>query len=219
MQAFDSFKYLDRSALNVSPNDITWCEQLLFNQYTDRWCKDNLTHYFSVGKYYPPNAKKHQEKVAIINFLKLKNSQPLSILDIGAGAGHFLTLCKNLGHNVTGTEIPEMLSGPAIKLYNYYNLNFESLEIKSNTPLHLSKKYDLIVAARTVFDTNWTYENYNYLKNQIFDHLNPNGRFFIKTNIKHLRTGKVQPEALEVIKAFGQPLIGWNSFTFLFQKT
>jgi hypothetical protein len=52
----------------------------------------------------------------------------------------------------------------------------------------------------------------------MFDYLNPGGQIFLKTNLKFQKSviGGMQTE---IMKAFGKPIKGFNSYTYFFEKT
>lgn len=221
MLHFDTNKYReDKSALTVLESELDWADSILYDSFTEKWCTCNSTNYYATEGYFPPDRRKTVEKVAIINFLKLKNSPPLQILDIGAGTGQFLKLCSAYGHSVQGTEIPEVINSPTNELYKHYNINIFELTIKKTEKIVLPNQYDIITTARTVFDrvdNYYTSKDWIYWKENMFEYLNPNGRLFLKTNLKYYKSG-VNIENQEIFNAFGLPLLGWKSCTYLFTK-
>jgi hypothetical protein len=71
-----------------------------------------------------------------------------------------------------------------------------------------------------VFDTeDEYYKSADWIewKNQMFEYLNPNGKLFIKTNLKYFKSSII-PAQQEIVNAFGLPLLGWNSLTYLLEK-
>ena len=221
MLHFDTNKYRqDRSALEITDADIAWARLVLYDTFTENWCKQNPTDYYTTEGYFPPDSRKTGEKVSIVNFLKLKDSTPLNILDIGAGAGQFLKLCAAYGHTVQGTEIPEVVNSAVSELYKHYNVDIFPLIIKKAEKIILPQQYDIITTARTVFDREdgyYTASDWLAWKDNMLEYLTPNGRLFIKTNLKYYKSG-VNPENQEIIDAFGLPLLGWNSCTYIFTK-
>ena len=206
-------------ALNVSPEDVSWASSIVFDNRTAAWCENNPLSVYAFGRYFPPTPDKLQEKIAILNYLNLRNTAPIKILDIGTGTGHFVKLCESLGHSCDASDITSSLE-ELKDLHSIYNLNIFNLEVKAQTPTLLTSTYDLITTMRTTFDTGdqndryFSAEDWNFLIADLLTHLNPNGRIFLKTNLK-LHDG---PAQTEIVKALGQPLDGWNSYTYLIRK-
>ncbi len=199
---------IDTSAMNISFQEKEWGYSIVFSD--NILCSKEVSGSYS--QYFPPFEKKLSEKIAAINFLKLKEKQGLNILDIGTGCGHFPTICNRLGHKATGTEIKESLN-ELTDLYRLYNLTVTELFIEKQKYIKFDQKYNLITMLRTVFDTSWGRDDWIFLKNNLFDYLEPGGEIFIKTNIKSLPFIKFPIE-----EAFGNRLPGWNSLTFHIKK-
>ena len=60
-------------------------------------------------------------------------------------------------------------------------------------------------------------KDWHFWKDNMFDYLNPGGQLFLKTNLKFQKhvVGGMQTE---IIKAFGVPIKGFNSYTYHFTK-
>ena len=221
MQPFDNVKYRqDRSSMIISDDDMRWAKSILYDTFVIEWLKKNPTAGYTTQGYFPPDIRKLGDAISVVNFLKLKDSPPLSILDVGAGPGLFLKLCLVHGHNVYGTEVPEIINSPVSDLYKHYNIDLFELVIKKSEKIVLPKQYDIIVASRTVFDEEDGYyksDDWIEWKNQMFEHLNSNGKLFLKTNLKFFKNSII-PAQQEIVNAFGLPLLGWNSLTFLLKK-
>jgi len=221
MQQFDNAKYRqDRSSMIVSDEDMQWAKSVLYDSFVQEWLEKHPTTYYTAHGYFPPDIRKLGDAISIFNFLKLKDSPPLSILDIGAGPGLFLKLSAIHGHTVYGTEISEIINSPVNDLYKHYNIDIFELMITKSKKTILPKKYDIIVTSRTVFDTeDEYYKSADWIewKNQMFEYLNPNGKLFIKTNLKYFKSSII-PAQQEIVNAFGLPLLGWNSLTYLLEK-
>jgi len=208
--------YKDRSLTNNFTSDqLDWARKCvdLTNLNVPYDNTNNYYKYFDELVYLP-------EKLSIINFLKLRDTKNLKILDIGTGVGHLLVLSKNLGHSVVGTETKDSINFLS-NIYSFYELDIRELTIEKQQSFYLDDKFDLITICRSVFDYNeklentWTAQDWRFLKDNIFNYLNNNGRFFIKTNIKHARF----PTAIkEIENAFGERISGWNSISYLFTK-
>ncbi len=200
---------VDTSYMTISTEDYQWANDLVFGANSLEFKSTLDAHYL---QYFPPQEKKLNEKIASINFLDLKKQKKLEILDISTGCGHFLVLAQALGHSCQGTEIPESVN-LLTPLYKHYNLDVFSLYIEKQKEIKLSKKYDLINSGRTVFDSGWESRDWIFLKENLMDFLQPNGRIFIKTNIKF-----IPDNFRDASRALGDPIIGWNSLTYIIKK-
>jgi 2-polyprenyl-3-methyl-5-hydroxy-6-metoxy-1,4-benzoquinol methylase len=210
----------DRSAMNITAEDALWASNILNDDFIKNWIERNPENYFAREKYYPPFEKKTNEKVAVINFLKLKNSSPKTVLDISTGAGQFIKLCKELGHDVEGTETQQKLDTTATEIHTHYGVNVFELTIQHGKEIKFEKSYDYITSLRTQFNdlgVLWTSNDWKNFKENMFDYLNPNGTLFLKTNLK-IQKHDVGRKQQEMINAFGPPLLGWNSFTYCLKK-
>ncbi len=202
--------------------DLEWAKSILYNNFTEQWCNNNQDNYYATGGYFPPDFKKLGDKLNAISFLNLKQGK-LKILDIGCGCGHFVKLCNSLGHTASGTEIKSVLDTKISEVHNHYNLNVLDLEIKKQTEFTLLEKYDLISSLRTTFnsgDENTFYfstQDWLFLKENLFNFLKPNGRVFLKTNLKFLKNSITVPQK-EMLAAFGDPIVGFNTFTYLLER-
>jgi cyclopropane fatty-acyl-phospholipid synthase-like methyltransferase len=209
-----------KPSMVISEEDLSWARNILFDNFTQNWCNTNSNSIYSVGGYFPPDDSKLHEKIAVLNFLKLKEIKPISILDIGTGAGHFIKLANSLGHNSIGTEIAESITVLG-DVYNHYQLAVSELEIQKQKEIQLNSTFDIISTLRTTFNEGdigelyYTKQDWLFLKDNIFNFLNVGGKFFIKTNLK-LHSGIPQHE---IFQAFDEPLNGWNSFTYCLEKT
>jgi hypothetical protein len=200
---------VDTSCMIVSTEDQQWANGLVFGADSLEFKNTLDAHYL---QYFPPHEKKLNEKIASINFLDLKKQKNLEILDISTGCGHFLVLAQALGHSCQGTEISESIN-LLTPLYEHYNLDVFPLYIEKQKEIKLSKKYDLIKSGRTVFDSGWKSRDWTFLKENLMDFLLPGGRIFIKTNIKFIPNN-----VRDASRALGDPIIGWNSLTYLIEK-
>jgi len=200
---------VDSSLMQVSGADISWAHNIIFNNDALVYKNTLDDHYL---QYFPPVQKKLNEKIAVINFLELKDSVPLDILDISTGCGHLMALMQHLGHRCQGTEIPQSIE-ILQSLYNYYKLQVLPLTVEKQIPINLSNTYDVITSLRTVFNENWTKNDWIFLRDNLLDFLNPSGKIFIKTNIKFI------PNSFnDASRVLGPPIKGWQSLTYLIEK-
>lgn len=190
----------------VSDEERQWAHNLVFDEQAMNWAISNIENHYA--HYFPPQEKKLNDKIAILKFLKLKERSNLKILDMSAGAGHFSVLARSLGHTVSSTETVDTINSLK-ELHQFYKLDPIPLFVEANKEFTLPESYDVITTARTVFDIGWTVNEWKFFKENLFDYLNSQGEFFIKTNIKGLPG---YGDFLESV--FGKNLIGWNSISF-----
>lgn len=205
-----------------SDDELEWAKSILYDGFTEQWCNENQNNYYTTGGYFPPNFKKLGDK---LNAIKYLNIQPgnLKILDIGCGCGHFVKLCNVLGHTASGTEIKQVLETSIVEMHRHYALTITELQIEKQIEIKLDTTYDLITGLRTTFNSgdentfSYTAKDWLFFKENIFSYLNNNGRVFLKTNLKLLKNSITQAQE-EMIAAFGDPVLGFNTFTYVLEK-
>jgi SAM-dependent methyltransferase len=206
-----------------SDTELEWAKFILYGDFTEQWCKDNQDNYYATGGYFPPNFKKIGDKLNAIKYLNIHEARNLKVLDLGCGAGHFVALCNVFGHTASGTEIKPVLQTKISEIHQHYNLNVFELEITKQTAFTLPDTYDLITGLRTTFNSGdentfyYTTKDWLDLKENLFEFLNPGGRVFLKTNLKFLKNSITIPQH-EMLSAFGDPIVGFNTFTYLLEK-
>ncbi len=92
----------------------------------------------------------------------LHESEPLSILDIGPGPGHFAFSARYYGHDVLGLELPEEVNNGAGETYLYddlcrlYGVERVGYTIAVGQDLpDLGKRFNLISGWMTAFNVHW----------------------------------------------------------------
>lgn len=200
---------IDQSLMEISVADQTWAYNTVFSQQAMELKHHLDQHYL---QYFPPVEKKLFEKVAVLNYLNLRNISNLDILDISTGCGHLITLLNSIGHNCQGTEILESIK-ILQPLYDFYNISVTELYVNKFTQINFSKKFDMIITIRTVFDDNWNNEEWSFFRNNMMDLLKNDGELFIKTNIK-----AIPQNWNKHIDSLGTPIKGWNSLTYHLKK-
>jgi SAM-dependent methyltransferase len=119
--------------------------------------------------------------------LGLDTSPPLSVLDMGCGAGYFLYCCKYLGHSVHGLDLPDyefyrdMIAMFGIPRTGYRIEPFKTLPL-------LGKKFDVITAHQICFnghktDELWGPDEWEFLLGDLEqNHLRPGGTIALEFN-------------------------------------
>ena len=121
-----------------------------------------------------------------VDILCLDKSQNLEVFDIGAGAGLWGWLLKEMGHNVTLSDcrgIIPILDGPydaAVAALGFPSPL--SLKVERQTPLRLPEKYDIISSLGAAFYAGWQPEDWEFFILDVVKWLRPGGRVFMELN-------------------------------------
>jgi SAM-dependent methyltransferase len=119
--------------------------------------------------------------------LKLDESAPKQILDLGCGAGFFLFLAKQSGHSCAGLDVGDYpLSNELIQLFGLDRLTWR---IRAFEPLpDFGRQFDLITAFSAAFNRNgdesrgWTPDEWEFFLNDLTGHLKPGGEILLEIN-------------------------------------
>lgn len=118
--------------------------------------------------------------------LGLHKSPPLSILDMGAGAGFFLYLCKLHGHQVMGFDATDTVFYQ--EMHAALDIQCPPLRILPKTPLpSFGKKFDLISSFAVCFHKIptgvWSQEDWRFFCTDLLDnHCTEKGRIHLHLN-------------------------------------
>jgi SAM-dependent methyltransferase len=122
-----------------------------------------------------------------VRVLRLDRDPKLKILDIGSGAGYFLFVLKQLGHEVFGLDLNEPLFYG--EMFDLLGLERVIWRIKPFERLpDIGLRFDLITAFAVCFndhgnETVWGPKEWEYFLDDINAHyLNPNGRLYLALN-------------------------------------
>jgi SAM-dependent methyltransferase len=128
--------------------------------------------------------------------LNLHLALPLSIMDIGCGAGYFLLAAKSLGHTVMGTEIPREYFMDDMERLVFPELT-RALNCRENVQEHMIERFvrmpfnegqfDLITAFMICFNRHrqpdeWGIEEWHFFVSDARRCLRPGGRLFLELN-------------------------------------
>lgn len=107
------------------------------------------------------------------HFVKLIDEGTIkSSLDIGTGIGMLPYLLQQKGIYVEGTEISEQMNdGLYTECCDLIGLKRHVVEILPNQPMNLTRKYDLILASRTIFDRQKGFD-WSFFIDDCFKHCN-----------------------------------------------
>lgn len=122
-----------------------------------------------------------------VYILGIQRSNPISILDIGTGAGYFPYICSKLGHNVIATDID---TDPMFNdLIDFLNVKRVINEIKANEPLpKFGVKFDLVTGFMVCFNGHttthlWTSAEWDFfLKDLCQNHCNAGAEIYFTLN-------------------------------------
>lgn len=147
----------------------------------------------------------HNKLIIALNLLN-RNDSPLNILDIGSGPGHFLLICKILGHRVHGIDLPLDLFDD---LFEFFELPKTHHRIEAFQPLpDLGQKFDLITGHYVNFNildqhTAWGEKEWDhflsYLKKYV---LKPDGEIEFLLNPLEGCTSGLRKEDASLIAYF-----------------
>src|SRR2546423_12266403 len=156
---------------------------------------------------YRPNPKRIRKFIKSIQDLWLDRSAPLSILDLGCGAGYFAHICKLFGHDAMGLDMDEEpLYRETLQLLNVKRV---VSRIEAQAPLpDLGQRFDLVTATRVCFQfkrwpekanrQEWSCEDWRFFINDIRTRfLKPHGRLFLQFNPRPDDSPFITPELRE----------------------
>jgi SAM-dependent methyltransferase len=119
--------------------------------------------------------------------LKLDQSSPKQILDLGCGAGFFLFLAKQYGHRGLGVDVADYpISNELIDLFDVERVSWK---IRAFEPLpNFQRKFELITAFSAAFNRNadetrgWTTDEWEFFLSDLDRHLAPGGQLLLEIN-------------------------------------
>lgn len=136
-----------------------------------------------------------ESKLALAQAAGLPERQPLRLLDIGAGPGHFAVTAEFYGHDVTAADLPagdprRRDQGDLFgRLCSIFGVKRVPLEVLAFTPLpDLGPRYDMVTAFLITFSRNpdrtpWAPETWRFFLRDVRDNvLKPGGDLILKLN-------------------------------------
>lgn len=149
-------------------------------------------------------------KVKLAMMLGLVRAQTGNILDLGAGAGHFMLVARCLGYGVHGLDIPDPVFDD---LTDFFKLARTMHRIRAFEPLpDFGVKFDFVTAFYTSFHVSetkalWGEEEWNYFLSDLATNvLTEHGKLYMVLNRHHHTTGGLQyasGEAKQYFEAHG----------------
>jgi SAM-dependent methyltransferase len=128
-----------------------------------------------------------EKAIGQVRELHLDRARGKTILDLGSGAGYFLFICKQLGHNGIGLDLPE----PEYfgEMFDLLGLKRVIWKINTYKPLpDLGRKFDLVTAFGICFnrhksDKVWTRAEWEFFLSDLESRfLNPGGEILLALN-------------------------------------
>lgn len=133
-------------------------------------------------------------KVNLARATKLGLSEGSSrrVLDLGSGTGQFLFVCRVLGHDAVGVDLPaEALESPEREIFTQmpeaFQVSVVRTAISAFQPLQVNGKFDLISSFMVCFnnlkrDDEWTRPEWEFFVQDMLLHLNPGGKLALRLN-------------------------------------
>jgi hypothetical protein len=144
--------------------------------------------------------------------LRVHNSNPLTILDLGTGTGLFPFVCRVCGHAASGLDLPgQLMRSPEREIFTKmpaaFDVTVERFPIHAFTPIEGIGTYDLITSFLINFNNHhksdeWGRAQWEYFISDLRTHLNPGGRIALMMNANLERYGSDLQYYDEDTKAF-----------------
>ncbi len=143
--------------------------------------------------------------------LRLEKRRALSVLDLGCGPGYFLYVCKQLGHQVHGLDLPD--HGFYNEMIALFRIPRTGFRIAPLTPLpELPRKFDVVSAHQICFNGHktsdlWGVREWDFLIEDLRTrHLNPGGVIALEFNPEP-SVGLYSPELRALFAARGARMV------------
>jgi SAM-dependent methyltransferase len=146
--------------------------------------------YVSSGDRYAKYANvEHWLKINLprVQELELERSPPKQILDLGCGAGFFLFLAKQSGHECLGLDVGDFpLSNELIELFGLERVTWKIRALQSLPDF--VRKFDLITAFSAAFNSSedesrgWNPDEWKFFLADVDRHLKPGGQILLEIN-------------------------------------
>lgn len=168
----------------------------IYNEIINTWDQQEFVERFRVFWNPFPTIESHKfldldtwlrEAVFRYLLLEIPSDRHLSVLDIGAGTGYFLVVCRAMGHEVMGLDVADdALYNECFKFFDLPRVEHR-IEPQQKLP-ELSRSFDIITAFMTAFNEKadgdpWPADAWEFLLDDLCDRMCPEGRLIIKFNL------------------------------------
>lgn len=151
-------------------------------------------------------------KLAAAGRIGLRDRAPASVLDLGAGPGHFGLACEYLGHRYVGLDIPLPPSTPVsehdlyAELFDCFGLERSIQRIVAFAPLEVARRFDVVTCLMGVFCTHqkggaipWQWPEWQFFLADLIDNVvAPRFEIYL-----HIGRQYVAPEVAAELRARG----------------
>ena len=152
-----------------------------------------------------------------------RDKRHLRILDLGSGGGYFLFVCRQLGHEGLGLDVPEPTMYGA--MFERFGLRRVVKPVTAQQPLPeellAEGKFDLITAFSIEFNKHapwglWTAADWDFLLDDLRDRfVKPDGRVYLDLNPNYAGDNPfMTPEVAEVMRRHGASVDRRSKLTF-----
>jgi SAM-dependent methyltransferase len=134
----------------------------------------------------------HHVNLARAAKLGLTEGSGRKVLDLGSGTGQFLFICRMLGHDATGVDLPlESLESPEREIFTEmpkaFLVNVVRTAISAFQPLQMEGKFDLICSFMVCFNNlkredEWARPQWEFFVRDMRSRLNPGGKLALRLN-------------------------------------
>ncbi len=135
------------------------------------------------NRYFTNPTRWIREKVSAAHWLGLHLTKDKRILDLGTGAGWFIYVCRQLGHECFGTDIVDRLEYEAG--YKFLNVDIIGELTYPMQKMNINGTFDYITTMRSFLGQRpsaWSKEEWKFFLEDMGEHLNNDGYLFLACN-------------------------------------
>ena len=145
-----------------------------FNEVRDKYIDDM---HKNIIKYLDPVI---MVRIALMQYKRLGKVASGNILDIGAGAGWFLKVCKHYGHKAIGIDMTDIEGYTALN--EFLGIDKRVYEVKPFVKLpDFGMKFNFITLFAVTFADNWKADEWAFFLKDLYDNQLGDGGMIIIT--------------------------------------